>query len=147
MQYQSTGNTLKSYLFKHFEMAFSFAIILWVAVAEQWLEWPLAVAVFSIVLIYRGRSVFKDAAEINSRKLTIDGEKVTLTSATSEQVYAMQDFKILLFKRRAKKVAVFVIMSEDKGFKIEHYKDMERLFEIFSQKVPMCKKIPWWQRL
>jgi hypothetical protein len=147
MQYQSTGNTLKSYLFKHFEMAISFAVILWVAVAEQWLQWPWAVAMLTIVLIYRGRSVFKDAAEINSRKLTIDGDKVTLTSATSEQVYAMDDFKILLFKRRAKKVVVFVVMSEDRGFKIEHYKDMDRLFEILSQKVPMCKKIPWWQRL
>ena len=60
-------------------------------------------------------------AEINSRKLTVDGQQVTLQSASTQRQFLLSDFKILLYKRRGKKISVFVLMSEDSSLKIEHF--------------------------
>ena len=147
MYYQTSDNSLYSYLFKQLEMAFSIAIILSIAVAEQWLQWPWAMIIFALATVFRAVNAAKEMAEINSRKLTVDGQQVTLQSASTQRQFLLSDFKILLYKRRGKKISVFVLMSEDSSLKIEHFGEMQQLYDLFSQQVAMCKKIPWWQRL
>ncbi|EPJ55876.1 MAG: hypothetical protein OFPI_02560 [Osedax symbiont Rs2] len=147
MYYQTSDNSLYSYLFKQLEMAFSIAIILAVAVAEYWLQWPWALVIFALVAVFRATTVRTEMAEISSRELTVDGQQVTLQSALTQQQFLLADFKILLYKRRGKKISVFILMSEQSSLKIEYFRDMQQLYELFSQQVPMCKKIPWWQRL
>jgi len=147
VKYQTSENRVYNYLFKQIEMAVSIAIILGVAVAEQWLQWLWAVVIFAFVFVYRASIARGEMADIKSRKLTIDGLQVTLQSASTERQYLLSDFKILLYKRRANKISVFVLMSENSSLKIEYFKDMQPLYELFSQQIPMCKKIPWWQRL
>ncbi|MCJ8301007.1 MAG: hypothetical protein MJK13_19020 [Pseudomonadales bacterium] len=63
-----------------------------------------------------------------------------MQSASTKQEFLLSDFKILLYKRRARKISVFVLMSENSSLKIEYFKNMQKLFELFSKQVPMCKK-------
>jgi len=147
VDYQTSENSIYNYLFKQVEMGFSVAIIFWVAVSEQWLQPQWALIIFAVVFVYRASIARGEIAEIKSRKLTVSGQQVTLQSASKQQQYLLSDFKILLYKRRGKKISVFVLMSENSSLKVEYFKNMQQLYELFSKQVPMAKKIPWWQRL
>ena len=90
--------------------------------------------------MFRASIARGEMAEIKSRTLTVDGQQVTLQSASTKQEFLLSDFKILLYKRRARKISVFVLMSKNSSLEIEYFKDMQKLYELLSKQVPKCKK-------
>lgn len=147
MQYQTGQNSPFTFITKEMEITLSLGIILWVAYSEAFIRWQFGLIIFLAFFIYKANKTYKELQLINSRALTITDDELCLTSSEGEERYKLSEFKIMLYKRGVKKVKVMVLMSEDKGFKLEHFKDMQAIYDLLKDKLPMRKKIPWWQRL
>lgn len=147
MDYQTEQNSPFTFITKEMEIALSFGIILWVAYSEAFIRWQFALLAFCLFLAYKGHKTWQGLQLITSRKLTIDNGTLILESDEGKETYLLSEFKIMLYKKGTKKVKVMVLMSEDKGFKIEHFKDMQAIYDLLKDQLPMRKKIPWWQRL
>ncbi|MGB1238707.1 MAG: hypothetical protein ACPG4U_10885, partial [Pseudomonadales bacterium] len=120
MRYKRSKSGVFRYLSKRLEMAVGLGLILAVAVLEQWLTPLWAVLAFIAVVALRTPNVLAGYREVRDSELEIQGDTVILHSPEGEQRYPVEHFKVLLYKRRAKAVTVFVVMSEDSGLKIEY---------------------------
>jgi hypothetical protein len=147
MVFKRSSTAVYRYLGKHFEMAFGLGLILFVTVIENILSSAVATILFVAVLLIRLPSTLKGLDEFSDSQVTIDENTITVTTKEGDTQYQIDDFKILLFKKRAKNITVFVLMSEHQGVKFEYYQQMNELFEILIQRVMLQKKVPWWQRL
>ncbi len=135
------------YLFKRLEMAVGLGLILMVAVSEQWLTSITASIIFALIVIARLPSVIKGVDKINHREIKITDNQLVETLKDSEAHYKLDEFKVLLYKKRRGAIPVFVVMNESSGIKLEYFDDMPKLFEVLSQQVSLRKELPWWQRI
>ena len=147
MVFQRSRTAVYRYLGKRLEMALGLGLILVAAVIEHLISSTVAVAIFGVVLLIRLPSVIKGFEEFNYTQLTIDKDTLTVTTKQGDTKYRLEDFKIILYKKRAKSVSVFVLMTENEGVKFEYYEQMNALFDTLSERVMLRKEIPWWQRL
>lgn len=147
MVFQRSNTAVYSYLGKRFEMAMGLGLILFVMVLENILTNAVAIILFVAVVISRLPSTIKGFAEFSFTEVTVDEETITVSTKEGDKQYQLDDFKIMLFKRRGKKVTVFVLMSEHEGVKFEYFEKMNDLFEILIKRVMLQKEVPWWQRL
>lgn len=147
MVFQRSRTAVYRYLGKRLEMALGLGLILVAAVIEHLISSTVAVAIFGVVLLIRLPSVIKGFEEFNYTQLTIDKDTLTVTTKQGDTKYRLEDFKIMLYKKRAKSVSVFVLMTENEGVKFEYYEQMNALFDSLSERVMLRKEIPWWQRL
>lgn len=147
MVFQRSRTAVYRYLGKRLEMALGLGLILIAATIENLLSNTVAIAVFAGVLLIRLPSVIKGYEEFNYTQLTIDKDTLTVTTKQGDTQYRLDDFKIMLYKKRAKSVTVFVLMTENQGVKFEYYERMNELFDTLSERVMLRKEIPWWQRL
>lgn len=147
MVYQRSKAAVFSFLFKRFEMAFGFGLILLVAVSEGWLTYWPALIIFLVALALRLPTVIKELNQLRNTIIDLDDTQLTVTILGEKTVYNLDDFQVLLYKKRSKKISVFVVMSADAGVKFEYYAQMNELFSKLSETVKMRKEVPWWQRL
>lgn len=147
MVFQRSNTAVYSYLGKRFEMAMGLGLILFVMVLENILTNAVAIILFIAVVISRLPSTIKGFEEFSYTEVTVDEDTITVTTKEGDKQYQLDDFKIMLFKRRGKKVTVFVLMSEHEGVKFEYFHQMNDLFEILIKRVMLQKEVPWWQRL
>ncbi|WP_293264824.1 hypothetical protein [Neptunomonas sp.] len=147
MVFQRSRTAVYRYLGKRLEMALGLGLILVVTVIENILSSTIAVTIFVAVLLVRLPSVKKGFEEFSYTLLTIDKDTLTVTTKQGDTQYQLDDFKIMLYKKRAKAITVFVLMSENDGVKFEYYQQMNELFDTLSESVMLRKEIPWWQRL
>jgi hypothetical protein len=135
------------YVFKRLEMALGLALILMVAVSEFWLTQTQAIIFFIAVVAIRIPSVLKGVNEIKYRQIKIIDNQLIEIHKDSETRYKLDEFKVLLYKKRRQSIPVFVVMNETGGIKLEYFDDMPALYEILSNKVSLRKELPWWQRI
>ena len=147
MIFKRSSTAVYRYLGKRFEMALGLGLILFVTVIENILPSAVATILFVAVLIIRLPSTLKGLDEFSDSQVTIDENTITITTKEGDTEYQLDDFKVLLFKKRAKNITVFVLMSENQGVKFEYYQQMNELFEILIHRVMLQKEVPWWQRL
>ncbi|MGY8872017.1 MAG: hypothetical protein ACKVJE_16385 [Pseudomonadales bacterium] len=147
MVFQRSRTAVYRYLGKRLEMALGLGLILVVTVIENILSSTIAMTVFVAVLIVRLPSVKKGFDEFSYTQLTLNKDTLTITTKQGDTEYQLDDFKIMLYKKRAKAITVFVLMSENDGVKFEYYQQMNELFDTLSESVMLRKEIPWWQRL
>jgi hypothetical protein len=147
MVFQRSRTAVYRYLGKRLEMALGLSLILVVTVIENILSSTIAMSVFIAVLIVRFPSVKKGFDEFSYTELTLNKATLTITTKEGDTEYQLDDFKIMLYKKRAKAITVFVLMSENDGVKFEYYQQMNELFDILSESVMLRKQVPWWQRL
>lgn len=147
MVFQRSRTAVYRYLAKRLEMAMGLGLILLVAVIENLLSSTVAVAIFVVVLFLRVPSVIRGFDEFTYTQLSIDQGTLTVSTKQGDKKYRLDDFKILLYKKRAKSITAFVLMSENQGVKFEYYQQMNELFDKLSEHVVLRKEVPWWQRL
>lgn len=147
MVFQRSRTAVYRYLAKRLEMAMGLGLILLVAVIENLLSSTVAVAIFVVVLFLRVPSVIRGFDEFTYTQLSIDQGTLTVSTKQGDTEYRLDDFKILLYKKRAKSITAFVLMSENQGVKLEYYQQMNELFDKLSEHVVLRKEVPWWQRL
>ena len=147
MVFKRSSSAVYGYLGKRFEMAFGLGLILFVTVIENILPSAVATILFVAVLLIRLPSTLKGLDEFSDSQVTIDENTITMTTKEGDTQYQLDDFKILLFKKRAKNITVFVLMSENQGVKFEYYQQMNELFEILVHRVMLQKEVPRWPRL
>lgn len=147
MVFQRSRTAVYRYLAKRLEMAMGLGLILLVAVIENLLSSTVAVAIFVVVLFLRVPSVIRGFDEFTYTQLSIDQGTLTVSTKQGDTEYRLDDFKILLYKKRAKSITAFVLMSENQGVKFEYYQQMNELFDKLSEHVVLRKEVPWWQRL
>jgi hypothetical protein len=147
MVFERSRTAIFQYLFKRLEMAVGLGLILLLAVSENMLSSFIALIIFAITVLIRLPSVIKGVDEIRYTRLTLNSDSIVLTTKEGDKEHKLADFKILLYKKNAKSVTAFVLMSENSGIKLEYYQEMDKLFALLRDQVDMSKKLPWWQRL
>jgi len=145
MTFHLASSAAPAFLWRHAEMALGLGLILLLAHLEGWISTWLAAALLLLAIAARLPKILADKKTLLGTHIELTEQQIIEHNPEGNTEIALEEIKVLLYKRRGKKVKELLLVTEQGSLKLAYFDQMNTLFERLAPHAHLRKEVYWWQ--